>query len=123
MSTWLVVLHCVPILGRYLLSDRCKGHAQQTDVTDRQTLFSHTSQGEPKFERWKAELEAPYKTSQTKAAAKQLPRTPAGVVMEHTELVDNFENLGAVLRVMHETCLRLSLFDCSFASMWNVHQS
>jgi len=73
------------------------------------------SQGEPKFERWKAELEASYKTPQTKAAAKQLPRTPASVVMEHTELVDNFENLGAVLRVMHEPCLRLLLFACSFA--------
>ena len=68
-------------------------------------LPSNTSQGEPKFERWKAELEDPYKVSQTKAAAKQLPKTHAGVVMEHTELVDNFENLGAVLRVMHEPCL------------------
>ncbi len=64
--------------------------------------------------------------SQTKSSAKQLPRTPAGVVMEHTELVDNFENLGAVLRVMHKPCLQLFLFVCSFASMFvgqSVHQS
>lgn len=116
---------CGP-LGWCLTSDRCNRHAQQTDVTDRQTLPSHILQGEPKFERWKAELEAPYKTSQTKAAAKQLPRAHAGVVMDHTELVSNFENLGAVLRVTHEPCLRPFLFACSFASIFvgkSVHQS
>ena len=107
---------CPHLMMVLTTNDRCKGHAQQTLVTDRQTLPSQTSQGEPKFERWKAELEASYKMPQTKAAAKQLPRTPAGVVMEHTELVDNFENLGAVLRVMHEPCLQLLLFACSFAS-------
>ncbi len=56
-------------------------------------------QGEPKFERWKRELEAPYKTPQTKATAKQLPKTRAGVVIEHGDLADRFESLGEVLRV------------------------
>lgn len=56
-------------------------------------------QGEPKFERWKAELEAPYKSPQLNPSAKQPPRTHAGMVVDHPELTEKFESLGATLRV------------------------
>ncbi|DBA83927.1 TPA: hypothetical protein ACH3X1_006427 [Trebouxia sp. C0004] len=92
----------VALLKREALFHTARLHTAQMETLAAKerlrTLRTKQSQGEPKFDRWKAELEAPYKTLQTTGAAKQLPRTHAGVVMEHTELVDNFENLGAVLR-------------------------
>ncbi|KAL0028774.1 hypothetical protein WJX79_006642 [Trebouxia sp. C0005] len=109
----------VALLKREALFNRARLHTAQiqTRVAKEHLRSVRTKQcqGEPKYERWKAELEAPYKMSQTTATAKQLPRTHAGVVMEHTELVDNFENLGAVLRVHEakeqEIVLELKLFD------------
>lgn len=59
----------------------------------------HVLQGEPNFDRWKAELEAPYKPPQTASSAKPTPRAHANTMSDYPELTEKFEALGAILRV------------------------